>query len=183
MSAAFAYSILLISASLQAGQASGGPVFSALPEKIGEKRGAWLRLGACCGYDSGGNLNCSLCEHTKSPYARYGTRRLLRYNRFVSSCDLISAVKTPCVRNLQGSTDSPKISVKIVHSAGPMWASAPAIGASKIYASSGAATLSAARSGVTVCISSASVSESVMESSRSNSQKQSPPANMASHIR
>ena len=25
-------------------RASGGPVFSALPEKKGEKRGAWLRL-------------------------------------------------------------------------------------------------------------------------------------------
>ena len=25
-------------------RASGGPIFSALPEKMGEKRGAWLRL-------------------------------------------------------------------------------------------------------------------------------------------
>ena len=125
----------------------------------------------------------SPCEHTKSPYVRCGTRRLLWCSKFVGSCVLLSAVNQLCVRNLQGSTDSPKISVKIVHSAGPMWASAPAIGASKIYASSGAATLSAARSGVIVCVSSASVSESVMESSRSNSQKQSPPANMASHIR
>ena len=140
-------------------------------------------FGACCGYNSGEDLNFSPCEHTKSPYVRCGTRRLLWYNRFVGSCVLISAVKTLCIRNLQGSTDSPKISVKIVHSAGPIWASAPAIGVSKIYASSGAATLSAARSGVTVCVSSASVSESVMESSRSNSQKQSPPANVASHIR
>ena len=28
--------------------ASGGPIFSVLPEKIGEKRGAGLRLGASC---------------------------------------------------------------------------------------------------------------------------------------
>lgn len=152
-------------------------------EKRQGRKACWDAFGACCGYNSGEDLNFSPCEHTKSPYMRCGTRRLLWYNRFVGSCVLISAVKTLCVRNLQGSTDSPKIFVKIVHSAGPMWASAPAIGASKIYASSGATTLSAARSGVTVCVSSASVSESVMESSRSNSQKQSPPANMASHIR
>ena len=42
------------------------------------------------------------------PYGRYGTRRLLRYTRFVNSCDSISAVKTPFVQNLQGSTDSPE---------------------------------------------------------------------------
>ena len=29
---------------LAAGHASGGPFFSTLPEKNGEKRGAWLRL-------------------------------------------------------------------------------------------------------------------------------------------
>ena len=28
--------------------ASGGPFFSVLPEKKGEKRGAWLRFGAFC---------------------------------------------------------------------------------------------------------------------------------------
>ena len=33
-----------VAANLQAGDASGGPIFSVLPEKIGEKRGAWLRL-------------------------------------------------------------------------------------------------------------------------------------------
>ena len=34
-------------------RASGGPIFSALPEKMGEKRGAGLRFGACCGCGSG----------------------------------------------------------------------------------------------------------------------------------
>ena len=28
----------------------------------------------------------SRCEHTKSPYVRYGTRRLLRYTKIDSSC-------------------------------------------------------------------------------------------------
>jgi len=31
------------------GYASGGPIFSALPEKKGEKRGAWLRLVRAAG--------------------------------------------------------------------------------------------------------------------------------------
>jgi len=31
------------------GYASGGPIFSALPEKMGEKRGAWLRLVRAAG--------------------------------------------------------------------------------------------------------------------------------------
>ena len=35
-------------ANLRLPVASGGPIFSVLPEKIGEKRGAWLRLGAYC---------------------------------------------------------------------------------------------------------------------------------------
>ena len=34
-------------------RASGGPFFSALPEKNGEKRGAGLRFGACCGCSLG----------------------------------------------------------------------------------------------------------------------------------
>ena len=91
----------------QAGHASGGPFFSALPEKKGEKRGAgyvWCVLRVRLRWF----LIFSCYEHTNSPYGRYTARRLLRYNRFVSSCDLISAVKTPCVRNLQGSTDSPE---------------------------------------------------------------------------
>ena len=141
-------------------------------------------------------------EHTQSPYGRYGTRRLLRYNKFVDSCVRISAAKTLCVRNLRGSTDSPescrgrcphrptqivpflrKSTANSQFPRGPMWASAPTAGASEIYASSGSTTLSAARSGVTVCVRKASMSESVMLSSRSKSQKQSWPANMASHIR
>ena len=61
-------------------RASGGPIFSALPEKMGEKRGAGLRFGACCGCGSGKHLFYSRYEHTDSPYGRYGTRRLLRYN-------------------------------------------------------------------------------------------------------
>jgi len=32
-------------------RASGGPIFSVLPEKMGEKRGAGVRFGACCGCD------------------------------------------------------------------------------------------------------------------------------------
>ena len=49
----------------------------------------------------------SCYEHTNSPYGRYSTRRLLRDTKFMSSCDLISAVKTHCVQNLQSSTNSP----------------------------------------------------------------------------
>ena len=61
-------------------RASGGPCFSVLPEKIGEKRGAGLRFGACCGCGSGKHLFYCRYEHMDSPYGRYGTRRLLRYN-------------------------------------------------------------------------------------------------------
>ena len=43
-------------------------------------------FGAFCGCGSGGNLIFSRCEHTKSLYGRYGTRRLLRYTEFDSSC-------------------------------------------------------------------------------------------------
>ena len=61
-------------------RASGGPIFSVLPEKIGEKRDTGVRFGACCGCGSGKHLFDSRYEHTDSPYGRYGTRRLLRYN-------------------------------------------------------------------------------------------------------
>ena len=86
---------------------SGGPFFSVLPEKNGEKRGAgyvWCILRV----QFRRVLIFGCYEHTYSPYGRYGTRRLLRYNRFVSSCDLISAVKTPCIQNLQGSANLPE---------------------------------------------------------------------------
>ena len=89
-------------------RASGGPIFSVLPEKMGGEKGRWGTFGAYCGCGSGRNLIFSCCEHTKPPYVRYGTRRLLRYIRFVNSYDSISAVKTPFVQNLQGSTDSPE---------------------------------------------------------------------------
>ena len=89
-------------------RASGGPIFSVLPEKMGEKR-ALGDAGCILRCDSGRNLIYRYYEHTYSPYVRFGTRRLLRYIRFVGSCVLISAVKTPCVRNLQGSTDSPRL--------------------------------------------------------------------------
>ena len=67
-------------------RASGGPIFSALPEKMGEKRGAGLRFGACCGCGSGKYLFYCRYEHMDSPYGRYGTRRLLRYNGFANNC-------------------------------------------------------------------------------------------------
>ena len=38
---------------LRAGHVSDGPFFSVLPEKNGEKRGAGLRFGACCGCSLG----------------------------------------------------------------------------------------------------------------------------------
>ena len=88
-------------------RASGGPIFSLAREKIGKKRVPgrdWCILRC----DSGRNLIYRHYEHTYSPYGRYGTRRLLQYTRFVNSCDSISAVKTPFVQNLQGSTDSPE---------------------------------------------------------------------------
>ena len=106
-----------ISAELIAGYASGGPIFSLAREKIGKKR-VLGRVWCILRCDSGRNLIYRYYEHTYSPYGRYGTRRLLRYIRFVNSCDSISAVKTPFVQNLQGSTDSPKISVKSTYSAG-----------------------------------------------------------------
>ena len=36
---------------LSAPEIPGGPIFSALPEKIGEKRDTGVRFGACCGCD------------------------------------------------------------------------------------------------------------------------------------
>ena len=36
--------------------------------------------------DSGRNLIYRYYEHTYSPYGRFGTRRLLRYTKFDSSC-------------------------------------------------------------------------------------------------
>ena len=179
-------------------------------------------VGAFCGCGSGKHRFFSCCEHTDSPYRRYGTRRLLRCNKLVSSYDLISAVKTLCVQNLQSGTDLPEFqrlllprsaregevafSKKMTEGMCSKFQSAPkpaAFGSPqsasltaslpllaqggpwciRFYASSGATTLSAARSGVTVCVSSVSASESVMLSSRSKSQKQSSPANVASHIR
>ena len=88
-------------------RASGGPIFSLAREKIGKKR-VLGRVWCILRCDSGRNLIYRYYEHTYSPYGRYGTRRLLRYTRFVNSCDSISAVKTPFVQNLQGSTDSPE---------------------------------------------------------------------------
>ena len=76
------------------GRASGGTVFSALPEKTGEKRGAGLRFGACCGYNSSKSRFFSRFEHTYAPCGRYGARRLLWYTDFSSSCDSISAAKS-----------------------------------------------------------------------------------------
>ncbi len=75
-------------------RASGGPIFSVLPEKMGGEKGRWGTFGAYCGCGSGRNLIFSCCEHTKPPYVRYGTRRLLWYTDFSSSCDSISALKS-----------------------------------------------------------------------------------------
>ncbi len=55
-------------------------------EKRQGRKECWDAFGACCGYNSGEDLNFSPCERTKSPYVRCGTRRLLWYNRFVGSC-------------------------------------------------------------------------------------------------
>ena len=57
-----------------------------LAGKDGGEKGRWMRFGVCCGCDSGGYQFFSRCEHTKSPYGRYGTRRLSRYPKFDSSC-------------------------------------------------------------------------------------------------
>ena len=75
-------------------RASGGPIFSVLPEKMGGEKGRWGTFGAYCGCGSGRNLIFSCCAHTKPPYVRYGTRRLLWYTDFSSSCDSISAAKS-----------------------------------------------------------------------------------------
>ena len=92
-------------------RASGGPIFSLAREKIGKKR-VLGRVWCILRCDSGRNLIYRYYEHTYSPYGRFGTRRLLWCTKFVNSCDSISAVKTPFVQNLQGSTDSPQIPVK-----------------------------------------------------------------------
>ena len=63
-------------------------------EKRQGRKACWDAFGACCGYNSGEDLNFSPCEHTKSPYVRCGTRRLLWCTKFVNSCDSISAVKS-----------------------------------------------------------------------------------------
>ena len=73
---------------------------------IGVSHGRGVILLAIC--KSGRNLIYRYYEHTYSPYGRFGTRRLLWCTKFVNSCDSISAVKTPFVQNLQGSTDSPE---------------------------------------------------------------------------
>ena len=75
-------------------RASGGPIFSVLPEKMGGEKGRRGTFGAYCRCGSGRSLIFSCCEHTKPPYVRYGTRRLLWYTAFSSSCDSISAVKS-----------------------------------------------------------------------------------------
>ena len=83
------------------------PIFSLAREKIGEKRTlgyVWRILRM----QFRQALIFSCCEHTNSPYGRYSTRRLLRYTKFASSYDLISAVKTPCIQNLQGSANLPE---------------------------------------------------------------------------
>ena len=72
-------------------------------------KGALVTVGACCGCKSGRHQTCSCCEHTQSPYGRFGTRRLLRDVGVVNSCVGIAAVNQLCVRNLQDSTDSPQI--------------------------------------------------------------------------
>ena len=62
-------------------RASGGPIFSVLPEKIGEKRGAGLRLVPAAGMIQASLDFFSRYEHTYSPYGRYGTRRLSWYDQ------------------------------------------------------------------------------------------------------
>ena len=65
-----------------------------LAGKDGGEKGRWGTFGAYCGCGSGRNLIFSCCEHAKPPYVRYGTRRLLWYTDFSSSCDSISAAKS-----------------------------------------------------------------------------------------
>ena len=64
---------------------SDGPFFSVLPEKKGRK-GALGDARCILRCDSGRNLIYRYYEHTDSPYGRFGTRRLLRYTKFDSSC-------------------------------------------------------------------------------------------------
>ena len=68
------------------GYASGGSIFSALPEKKGGEKGAlgygWFVLRVRFRQV----LIFSRCEHANSPSVRYGTRRLLRYTKIDSSC-------------------------------------------------------------------------------------------------
>ena len=59
-------------------RASGGPIFSVLPEKMGEKRGAGLRFGCFLPLNLGGALVFGCRSTRDSPYGRPGTRRLIR---------------------------------------------------------------------------------------------------------
>ena len=65
--------------------ASGGPIFSVLPEKIGEKR-ALGRVWCFLPLNSGGNLSFKRRSTRWSPHVCLATRRLIRYNRFVGGC-------------------------------------------------------------------------------------------------
>ena len=62
------------------------PLLFRLAGKEGGEKGRWGTVGACCGCGSGKHLFYSRYEHTDSPYGRYGTRRLLRYNGFANNC-------------------------------------------------------------------------------------------------
>ena len=76
------------------------PHLLCLAGKDGEK-GAGVRFSAYCGCYSGSFLIYSCYERTNSPYGRYGTRRLLRYNKFVNSCVCITAINQLCVYTLE----------------------------------------------------------------------------------
>ena len=81
--------------------------FPSCRKRMGRK-GALGDAGCILRCDSGRNLIYRYYEHTYSPYGRFGTRLLLWCTKFVNSCDSISAVKTPCIRNLRGSTNLPE---------------------------------------------------------------------------
>ena len=51
-------------------RASGGPIFSSLPEKMGEKRGAGTRLVRPAGTVQAGTCFYSRYEHTTPPHGR-----------------------------------------------------------------------------------------------------------------
>ena len=76
-------------------RASGGPIFSVLPEKMGEKRGAGMRLVlSASGFRRGPGFQASF--HSEVTLRVSAARRLIRGAKFAASCHRTFAVNRRC---------------------------------------------------------------------------------------